>query len=154
MMMNKSIIRIFVLLWVAVAAACTNNGDIGPYYGTWTLDRMTLDGVMDEDYGRNISWAFQNNVLRITVVSVHHDEDAHFATWKETGSGHVLQVNFQNSADGIPPGEAGYAPPPQLHLPKNRIIDFDIVKMTGSKMHLRYVTDDGVTVDYYFTHRN
>lgn len=145
---------ILAVLAVMVVTGCTNNGDIGPYYGTWTLDRMTVDGEVDSGYEHNISWAFQNNILRITTVSVYHDEDARFATWEETDSGRILRVNFRNSADGIPEGEAGYAPPPQLHLPKDRVIDFKIARMDGSKMELLYTADSGEVIAYYFTHRN
>ena len=38
------------LLLVIVATACTHNdGDIGPWFGLWRVERLTVDGKNDRD---------------------------------------------------------------------------------------------------------
>ena len=42
-----------VFVMTAVLGSCTdNNGDIGPYYGVWVLDRVTIDGTDAQILGK------------------------------------------------------------------------------------------------------
>ena len=132
-------------------SSCThNNGDIGPYFGTWKLLSISVDGVEDVDYAGNVFWKFQNEV----VCMVRVNESAHTAnecwgTWKEIGN--VMQLNHTHWDDNHKQGSFYYSPLPETHLPANSISDLEIVSLSGSSMQLKYVTDDNRVVGYKFT---
>ena len=72
--------------------ACTrNHGDIGPWFGTWHVERITstADGATDngeEDY----FFQFQSKVFRVSKVSDHQQMVESFGTWEENGDKMII----------------------------------------------------------------
>lgn len=79
-------IALYICLLLVMTSCKTNNGDIGRWYGLWTLERMAVDGtdvpaVTDEGW---TNFAFQNDVVLITRTDRLGDVDERFGTWTET----------------------------------------------------------------------
>lgn len=85
---------IIAVLLAIVAAACThNNGDIGPWFGAWKVEAITIDGEPKADYGGNLFFEFQSTVVKMCLVGDHHSTVNVIGNWDED-SGGVLHLNF------------------------------------------------------------
>ncbi len=85
---------IIAVLLAIVAAACThNNGDIGPWFGAWKVEAITVDGEPKADYGGNLFFEFQSTVVKMCLVGDHHSTVNVMGNWDED-SGGVLHLNF------------------------------------------------------------
>lgn len=144
--MHKLIIIVLTLLF----ASCTshNGGDIGPYFGQWKLEEMTVDGVVDDGYEDNIFWKFQDNIICMVVIGERHEWMQYFGTWTEQGA--VLTMQFTYGDAHNPPGTGAYCPPAALHLPSG-IFTMDVISVSSSRMALSYRSPDGVVYGYRFT---
>ncbi len=50
---------VFILM-----TGCTHNdGDIGPWFGTWQLENVMIDDKPEEDYHHDIFWQFQKHCV-------------------------------------------------------------------------------------------
>jgi hypothetical protein len=144
-----------LLMLIALLTSCTrNNGDIGKWFGTWQVNQITVNGVVDSNYQRNIFLKFQNSVVELVQVSTReadHERVHHWGTWAETDG--ILTLDFTYS-DDVYPSEIGadgrgiYAPLPELHLPSAAISALVITESKGNTATLRYNSDDGVVYTY------
>ncbi len=133
---------------VAILTGCTHhNGDIGPYFGTWHVEKMTIDGADDQAYGKNLFFKFQSDVICMVVVNdAEHTRSEYWGTWSEEGD--KLTLKYTYGDDSTKPGSGRYAPPAVSHLPAG-VSMLDIVKLKGSEMQLRYVNPENITYCYY-----
>ncbi len=141
------IIAAFAVLSTLLSGCTHNNGDIGPWFGIWTLTSIEADGAPIADYVPNsIFWKFQSTVINITQLLDHHDCRDTFGTWRQAGDSQ-LELNFTHSDDTLHPGTELYAPPEILHLPSD-ICTLHIVRFTDKHIILTYISTDGVTYKY------
>lgn len=143
---------LLMMVMAAVMPACThNNGDIGLLFGSWTLEEITVDGVPDRDYGKNMTWNFQNHNLSIMTVKPHHDRAENMGTWEWVNTDHVMSINFTyKNSQGVA-GGSPFCPPEGLHLPTGQILVMDVEQLTSSDMTLVYESEDGHILKYIFT---
>lgn len=127
---------IFTLLLTATLCACrVNNGDIGDFFGSWLLESMTVDGVEPDDFdGESTYWEFQNNIIRITLVSPYLDTQTRWGTWTDDGS--QLFLNFTHYEDGVEPGTEHYKAPEWLDMPTNEVIALTFENRGSRRMTL------------------
>lgn len=138
-----------LLLIVGLDGCTQNNGDIGPWFGTWKLDSMTINGAPDTEYAGNVLWKFQANLLSMIRVFGSHEQYEMYGTWSEPQPG-VLRIEFIYSDDAEPEGSMKYSPLPETHLPPG-ISDLDILEMKGSRLYLRYLSAGGTVYEYRLT---
>ncbi len=147
--MKKIYSILLVALIIVATLSCTrNNGDIGDYFVTWKLEKMTINGSVDAQYEGNVFWAFQSQVICMKRVdnAVHTYTDG-WGEWEEKGK--VLEFNFFGTDNDNPnPGSPKYSPLPETHLPKGVSL-LDVLSLSGSKMELRYISDDSCEIRYY-----
>ncbi|MDE7407637.1 MAG: lipocalin-like domain-containing protein, partial [Muribaculaceae bacterium] len=126
-----------------MSAACTshNGGDIGPYFGQWKLESITIDGEIDDEYTGNVFWQFQENVIDILEIVDLHGVIQHFGTWSADGTVLTLQYTYGDSH--WPSGTGPYAPPASVHLPSG-IFSMNVISVSSGKMKLSYQSHDGV----------
>lgn len=135
---------------VAMSSCTHNNGDIGPYFGTWKMLSVEIDGEVDAGYAGNVFWKFQNQVVcMVRVNEVNHTTTECWGTWKEIGN--ELHLNFTHEDYYHKPGSSYYSPLPETYLPSMQTLELDIVSLSGSSMQLKYVTDDNSVIEYKFT---
>lgn len=148
-----------LLLWVAAAAAgvcssCTrNNGDIGPWFGTWHLTRITANDQPLADYDGNIFWNFQNNIVMLSHTLTDqpgdHTVQRRWGTWEETDGALCITFAGYDNLGGPEGAEWKYMPFPILHLPYGSTAPLRIALHKGHRLELVYEATDGVTYRYY-----
>lgn len=147
--MMKRLFIILIPILSLLTAGCThNNGDIGPWFGTWQLEEITADGVADVDYHHDIFWQFQSTVFCMRKVTALHDVYPRWGTWQETGD-NILSLDFTHHDTDHPEGSTIYTPFPETHLKASGVSDLKIVEMSRSKLQLEYTGDDGITYRYF-----
>lgn len=152
----QKLISALFLPAILLFQGCTrNNGDIGPWFGTWQLMEIQTDGVPDEDYRSNIFWSFQNDVFSMNWQGLEPGELIRIQVWG-TWSEHddILKLDFTHSEDRFPSDDSGsgfniYKPYQQTHLPYGKVSDLKIVSMKGADMKLTYRPDEEETVYTY-----
>ncbi|MDE7387140.1 MAG: lipocalin-like domain-containing protein [Muribaculaceae bacterium] len=139
----KRLRDIFMVLTLALVAmtlgGCThNNGDIGPWFGAWRVESITVDGEPRADYAPPyLIWKFQGNVTLIQVPDdeVHVSRDM-YGTWQQDGDRLTVTFGYHN---------IWYDPAVTL-FPAHTT--FEILKLGGSGIVLSYVNDRGQRLTY------
>lgn len=132
-----------------MAGCTTNDGDIGFIGGNWRLDTISIDGMEDTSYSSNITWAFQSNIIEMSVTGPHHSRDNHFGTWSFTDG--ILTLDFSHSDNDHPQGTGEYAIPPQLHLPGGTKVPLHLDSMKGDKMTLSGIGNDNKEITFHLS---
>lgn len=130
----KDIFLALTLTLMAVTlGACThNNGDIGPWFGAWRVESITVDGEPATDYAPPyLIWKFQGNVTSIQMPDdVTHECPTMYGTWEQDGD--RLSVNFDYNSlmffESL------------TRFPAHTT--FDILKLGGNGIVLSYVNAD------------
>lgn len=131
----KNMILLAALL--VVASCTTNNGDIGPWFGTWRVTEITTDGVADADYQGNMFFKFQSTVFEMLLVHDDHGTENRFGIWNDDGKG-TLTVSFP---------DANHEPLPQSHMrAEQNVLTFNGVQASG--FVLRLDSPDGHVYTY------
>lgn len=145
----NTIARIWLVVTVVVlSAGCThNNGDIGPFFGTWKLSSILVDGVPDPGYDDNIVWKFQSNVVAMVRINDRHETNESIGTWVDLGR-QEIQMDFIYSDDDNPQGSDRYSPLVETHLPRGSF-RLTILAISSGDMKLSYAdADNGTTYEY------
>lgn len=104
-----------LLAALAATSSCTqNNGHIGPLFGSWSLQSMTVDDA-DMPLPPGVigtTMSFQSDVVRFNLIYQYSHTFESFATWSKTGD--VMVFNFAHHDDVTAEGTGMYAPPSWL----------------------------------------
>ncbi len=134
--------HLITYFWILVAAmafgSCTHNGgDIGVWFGTWTIESVTVDGTAVPDpAGAHYSVQFQGKIVLVRLVDDRHDPyTATYGNWAEDGD--QMQWLF--------PEEDMYF----VQLPGlTRVNKFTIIEKSAHLVKLQQVSEAGVTYTY------
>ncbi|MDE6078923.1 MAG: lipocalin-like domain-containing protein [Duncaniella sp.] len=137
------------IISLLLGTGCTHNdGDIGDLFGWWTLDSLTADGTptpLTDDEVLLCTWAFQTSVIQIQETLDHAEARRYKGSWSREGDLLMLNFSYTDNAGG------SYVPSERFHLLPG-ITPLTILKLDGSRMHLRYThPDDGTVYDYYLS---
>lgn len=144
------IVMALVAVVMSGICGCThNNGDIGPWFGTWKLDGITINGAPDTEYAENVLWKFQSNLMAMIRLLGNHEQYEMYGTWSEPQPG-VLRIIYIYSDIDAPEGSMKYSPLPETHLPPG-VSDLTVLEMKGSTLRLEYRADDGTVYTYRLT---
>ncbi|MDE6498969.1 MAG: lipocalin-like domain-containing protein [Muribaculaceae bacterium] len=146
----KRFIYLLAAAAALIAGGCTHNdGDIGPLFGSWLVEDMTLDGervAAGEEHGYV---QFQGAVVMCKLI-----DDRHSLLFYSVGSyereGDALLLNFTHSDNTTAPGELQYSAPQWLLLTPNAVNRMEILALDNKKMKLKHITPDGYIVEYSF----
>lgn len=156
-MANKSLhptlLTLVATMMLAAATACTNNnGDIGPWFGAWTLSAIDADGTPIDDYASgSITWKFQSSVVAMTYVGPFHEADNRFGTWRQL-SASELELNFTHSGGNNEAETDLYKPFPATRLPA-AVSVLQIRRFTSKHLLLDYTDPAGGTTYTYHLDR-
>lgn len=141
---------ILALAAIISATGCThNNGDIGPLFGSWVLDEMTVDSEVADLGEDHTFFQFQGGVIMVKRIDDRHSLLFYgVGSWERDGD--VLALNFTHSDDKTEPGEGQYSAPYWLLMTTNSVNRVEILSLDSKRMQLRYDTPDGKTVLYQF----
>lgn len=109
--MKNKLLNIALVLICFALAGCQDNGYIGIYYGTWRVEKYTIDGEkQSNELIDNTTVSFQNATVVIqTVIDSYMSADTRYGTWKEDGD--IFTLNFTHHDNSINVGEHPYAAP-------------------------------------------
>ena len=136
----QSRLIIIALLLCGMSGCTHNNGDIGPWFGTWQVTGIDADGAPLAEYDGNVVLKFQSHVMESRTQYDHHSYTAYWCSWHEEEGALILEIN---------PGEesAGYVP--ELHIPWIPVNTLRILSLTGSNACLSRLSDEGTEYKYY-----
>lgn len=142
--------RLIILTLLAAATllgGCThNNGNIGPWFGTWKLTAVEADGEAEAAYQGDMFWMFQASVICMREVLPHHDYQSHWGSWRQT-SATEMEVTYGYSDERYPQGSKYYTPPEITRLPNGQAT-LRIVHLTDRRAVLQYTTPTGEVMTY------
>ncbi len=149
-MKHKLHLFLITLLLLPILSCTSNNGDIGPLFGFWRLDEVTVNDVPENLYnGTGVelyAFAFQSNVMYIQTVKPHLDYDRAFGTW--TLEGDRMTWHFNWTDDG---NFTNYIAPPALLLDPSGVTVMDVVRLTSSHLETVYTDQSGNSIRYYLS---
>ena len=125
----KKTIYIMMVAVVATLAmtSCTHKkGDIGPWFGTWHVEKYEIDGkeigeTSSVHIGANF-FQFQSSLVQLRYSGVNHDEQVSTGTWQNNGNEIVIKF-------------------PDAQLIWAIIVGFDMTP--GAENHLKVEKQDG-----------
>ncbi len=139
-----------LLIVVTMGACMHNNGDIGPLFGYWRLDEITVNDQPENLYDNTgvdlYAFAFQSNVMYIQTVYPHLDYDRAFGTW--TLDGDVMTWHFRWTDDG---NYSNYTEPEELMLDPTGLTTLHVIRLTSKHLDVEYTDTDGNLIRYYLT---
>ena len=137
------------VLCIFLSGACTqNDGHIGPLFGSWSLNSMSVDGELRESSdGHFTTMSFQSDIVMFVCADELHNTSKSYATWSEHND--ILTLNFSHYSDDIAEGTDAFGPPPCLDMPAG-ISDYQISKLNSSVLELIRVSGDGRVYIYKF----
>ena len=148
----KYLLRLLILsLLVPAISSCTHNdGDIGPLFGYWRLDEVTVNDVPENLYDNTgvelYAFAFQSNVMYIQTVKAHLDYDRAFGIWSLDGDRMTWHFNWTDDGN-----YTNYTPPAALQLDPSGLTVMDVVKLTSSSLETVYTDQSGNSIRYYLS---
>lgn len=141
-------IIITILALIGLSSCTHNNGDIGPWFGTWKVAEITINGSPDSSYAGNLFWSFQTSVIGMTEINptLGVTTAESWGSWEQQGD--ILRLNFTNTDDANPEqGSSKYSPRPSSHLPVG-VSELQILSLSSSAVSLRYIASDGSIYEY------
>lgn len=137
----KKALLIISILSVLVLGSCTrNHGDIGIWFGTWHVERITAGGTpanVEGDY----FFQFQNKVFRVSQVYGHEHLVESFGTWDEDGD--KMTISF-------PDESVFYIEMPGLEAHN----DFTVTTSSSRDVTFTKTATDGTAYSYHLKKAN
>lgn len=134
----------------ALTQGCThNNGDIGRWFGTWSVENILVNGEPYAAYDHNMVWKFQNSVFSMQLINTNpiiHDRQQRWGSWSE--SGNTLILDFTHSDNTDAPGEGIYVPFLVSLLNRTGVTVLDIEKSDGKSLTLGFTNNQGERITY------
>lgn len=149
-MKNIALNILLLLPLLSFCSGCThNNGDIGPLFGSWVLDEMTVDGKVQDLGDDNTFIQFQGKVVMTKLIDDRHSLLFYsVGSWERSGD--ELALDYTHYDDKSEPGTGQYSAPYWLLFETNAVNIVRIVSLNSKHMQLEYRTSDGKTAFYKF----
>ena len=128
-------ITIIILLAYATSGCTRNDGDIGPWFGTWQVTFITIDGVPDADYDGTVIMKFQNSILSSMTYNPEHSPTTFNAQWSCRDD--VMTILIPDDTSGLAPG---------LGLPWLPELTLRVLQISGKRAELQWTDPDGGSV--------
>lgn len=136
-------------LLFALTGCMHNNGNIGPWFGQWKVERLTIDGKDDPDYAGNAFFRFQSSVFSICVSNPEqHVATIYYGTWEEKGN--YVDAWFNTENKDIPPflGKNDMEKLGEFYIKGYNC--FRVIENNHKTKILEYLDEEtGVTYTYY-----
>lgn len=139
---------ILAALLLTICASCTNNnGDIDILFGTWSVDEMTVNGEVPENFvAGETMFSFQSSIINVQRNLGNHDYYSSYGSWSESHGNLIL--NFTHSDSHTPAGEDRYLAPTWIGFPKNDIIELKYVTRMARRIELSWTNPEGDVYQY------
>lgn len=136
--MKRKILVAAAVAVLALLASCTqNNGYIGDLFGRWILEDIETENVTLPEYGHDVTWAFQSNIIQMIQVLDHSKTNVTCGGFAHEGN--TLRISFP---------DIDHPPLPGLGIPRECTLD--VVRLKGNRMTLMYRPEEGKSITYTF----
>lgn len=125
-----------MFLAFALGSCTHNNGDIGPWFGTWQVESITA-GDNPINVSGDYFFQFQSKVIRVSCVSDHEQVVESYGTWQENDEG-KMTVSF-------PDPTVHYIAMPGLEDHN----DFTVTHASSSEVTLSKTDQEGTAYRYH-----
>lgn len=135
----RHIIALIIAAAVIITISCTrNDGNIGSLFGAWRLESVTIDGV-STNIPAPQTWAFQNDIICISVADDMHTATPHYGTWQHD-PGKTLTLRFDHSDATSDASATGrYDFPSGIGIPPHGIFTMLILSEKPRRLELQYL---------------
>lgn len=140
----------YLIIISLLCLGCThNNGDIGPLFGTWVLDGMTVDGDKQDIGPDDTFMQFQGKIVMTKLIDERHTMLVYsVGTWERDGD--VMELDYTHYDDNNEPGTGIYRAPTWLLLETDAINSLQILSLNNRHMTLQHTTAEGAIATYNF----
>lgn len=140
-MMKHTTISITLILAAIISmVSCTsNNGNIGPWFGTWHIEAIERDGQAMESYDGTLFFQFQSSVVQIRYSNILHDEAQTTGRWEEADGKITLSFPDEHQVWKLLPG---------LDMTPHAVNRLAVERQDGNNALLSIVAADGHTYRY------
>ena len=146
----KIVYKLLLFSAIALAASfgfarCTQaDGYIGPWFGTWHIEQILIDGKEDPDYEANIVISFQGKIFKCGIL-----ESAEiYGSWEYAGEVLTLDAGYKTgTAVDFPHLFNPF--PMALHFPADvEQIEITVVSINNRTMEWQYIDQNGDLLTY------
>ena len=81
---------------MALASCTRNHGDIGIWFGTWHVERITASDTT-VNVGGDYFFQFQNKVFRVSLVGDREQVVESYGVWEECENGNKMTISFPDT---------------------------------------------------------
>ena len=90
-----------MMVMLALGSCTRNHGDIGPWFGTWHVESITVTGdiyqyIVPVEIEGDYFFQFQSKVFRVSQVTDHEQLVESFGTWDEDAD--KLTIDFPDDS--------------------------------------------------------
>lgn len=146
---------VMILCCVALLMqSCTQcDGDIGPWYGSWHIEAISIDGAEDVAYNGEIIVSFQGKIFNMGYAAEFTVSNEEFGTWVYAGDTLTLSLGYNNGDASdvlLPNGDKVFDPfPTPLHFASGeKTVTLKVLSNDGSKMCWQYTDPEGHLLTY------
>ena len=150
----KPTIHILSLLLFLIFTGCSyHNGGETSLWGTWQLEKFTVNGEDFSEYNGQCFWKFQSYVILIQEVDEDMwEEKDHYGTYQLERDQNILILDFTHYDNSAASGSVLYTPPEYLGITAE-IARLEILELNARKLRLRYISQDNNEYIYSLSFR-
>lgn len=143
----KKIIYTFLLVILALSTSCTHtDGDIGPWFGSWYLEEILVNGEKESSYQKDIMISFQGDMFKFGYI----DRAEIYGLWDYAGEILTLDASY-NAGNGAGIDYLFNPFPVAMHFPADiDQVQITVTKIENSNMQWQYIDQNGRLLTYNF----
>lgn len=136
-------------LWISLGGCTKFEGDIGPWFGSWHLERLDVNGEEDTAYtsnqSRQVMVSFQGDVFNMAYLNGSEI----YGSWSYAGEILTLEAGYNAGSGHISSGFDPY--PVVLRFPADvDQVEVTVVKITGDIMEWQLIDVEGDLLTYFW----
>lgn len=146
--MTKKLANIFLFLLLVAAGSCTKyGGDIGPWFGSWHLEEILINGEPDESYASNqksqVMVSFQGDIFNMAYLNGSEI----YGSWSYAGEVLTLEAGYNAGSGHYSSGFDPY--PTVLYFPADvSQVEITVTKINGKTMQWQLIDQSGRLITY------
>lgn len=143
----KKIFFTFLVGIMALCTACTHtDGDIGPWFGSWYLEEILVNGEKESSYQKDIMISFQGDMFKFGYI----DRAEIYGLWDYAGEILTLDASY-NAGNGADVDYLFNPFPVAMHFPADvDQVQITVTRIENSVMQWQYIDQNGRLLTYNF----
>lgn len=140
----KLLLASICFLCLSLSSCTQADGYIGPWFGSWHIEKILLNGEADKEYKENLMISFQGKIFKLGYL----DSAEIFGSWEYEGEILTLDAGY-NAGNGAGMDHLFNPFPPALHFPADvSQIEITVTSINSKTMQWQYIDQEGDLVTY------